>query len=276
VFKKHFVADPSTIVLLNNTEYELLSDKRAVLMGMKLVLNGQEITDFGEIEHPSQETISSHVQTLLHTYKAPFVQYDFIREDSPTFQLLAKLTSFPPILKEVSPFIILPTTWDAYLESLERTNRKELKRKLNRLNTTAHRFRSIDKPSDTAFEEFIRLHRLSDSSKSAFMTEGMKSFFYDLYTSHFPAWNMQLVFLDIEDKPAASLLYFENNEEVLLYNSGYDPAYKFYSAGLLLCAHLIQQGIEKKKMKFDFLRGNERYKYDLGGVDCKLYQFMFT
>ena len=127
-----------------------------------------------------------------------------------------------------------------------------------------------------AFEEFIKLHRLSDASKNQFMSDEMKSFFYDLYNTNIPSWQIKLAFLDIEQNPAAAILYFESNEQFLLYNSGYDPKYKYYSAGLLLCAHLIQQAIEGKKKKFDFLRGNERYKYDLGGKDCKLYQFILS
>ena len=57
-----------------------------------------------------------------------------------------------------------------------------------------------------------------------------------------------------------------------LYNSGYDPSYSFYSVGLLLKAQSIHWAIEQGKKKYDFLRGNERYKYDLGAKNLRLYR----
>ena len=34
----------------------------------------------------------------------------------------------------------------------------------------------------------------------------------------------------------------------------------------------LKQSIENNKQAFNFLRGNERYKYDLGGEDIKLFE----
>jgi len=41
---------------------------------------------------------------------------------------------------------------------------------------------------------------------------------------------------------------------------------------LLLHAYKIKDAIEKRKKTYDFMRGTERYKYDLGGKDMKLYK----
>jgi len=38
-------------------------------------------------------------------------------------------------------------------------------------------------------------------------------------------------------------------------------------------AFAIKRSIEDKMEVFDFMRGNERYKYDLGAVDKMLYTF---
>ena len=73
----------------------------------------------------------------------------------------------------------------------------------------------------------------------------------------------------------AVTLSFHYQDEVLLYNSGFDPEYGYLSAGLLLTADLIKQAIEQNKKIFDFLRGNERYKYDLGGKERNLYKISF-
>lgn len=266
LFKKHFIADPLSCIQLENIEYEIHPDKRAVLVGMKPVLGGQEITDFS-IENINK--IEKIHTTLKNKYGIQTIQYDYIRENSAAFHTLQSITQNPPIKQEVAPNILLPNTWEKYLESLERTDRKELKRKFKRLETIPHQFYY----SNTSFEDFIRLHKLSDFAKEKFMTPSMELFFHDLLTLSIPNWSQKIATLTIEGVVVAAVYYFENEDSILLYNSGFDPERKYYSVGLLLIAQLIHHAIDNKKKTFDFLRGNERYKYDLGGKDVNLYKF---
>jgi CelD/BcsL family acetyltransferase involved in cellulose biosynthesis len=57
-----------------------------------------------------------------------------------------------------------------------------------------------------------------------------------------------------------------------VYNSGLD-AERFgrLSAGVVLTAHAINMAIDLGRHEFDFLRGNEDYKYRLGAQDTILY-----
>jgi CelD/BcsL family acetyltransferase involved in cellulose biosynthesis len=65
----------------------------------------------------------------------------------------------------------------------------------------------------------------------------------------------------------AALLAFLSGDELLLYNSGYDPEYAHASVGLVSKAMAMQRGVAEGLSVFDFLRGAEPYKYDLGGQD---------
>jgi len=78
--------------------------------------------------------------------------------------------------------------------------------------------------------------------------------------------------LELEGKRVAALFCFEDDEELLLYNSGYDPQYAHLSVGLLSKATCLRGAIEAGKQRFDFLRGCEPYKYDLGGKDLPVYR----
>ncbi len=268
VFARHF----GPISLSHDGNFELLADK-AVLVDMKPVLNNQEITDFGEL---IVATDIDHVHTHLKESGVHTIQYDYIREDSILFHDLLKRVSSPPIQQETSPYVLLPSTWEQYLESLSRTDRKELKRKFKRLDTVPHTFSVLNVPSPEDFETFIRLHRLSDTAKDHFMTDEMKDFFQDLLTTRISGWSQKIAVLKLGTQTVASVFIFENNNQVLLYNSGYDPEQKFYSVGLMLKAWLIRYAIESGKTKVDFLRGSERYKYDLGAVDLKLFRFIVS
>ncbi len=61
------------------------------------------------------------------------------------------------------------------------------------------------------------------------------------------------------------------NNTRYLYNSGYDPKFSDLSVGLINHAYAIKLSIKQNIKFFDFMRGNERYKYHLGSVDSKLY-----
>ena len=108
------------------------------------------------------------------------------------------------------------------------------------------------------------------------MSEPMERFFKDVYRAKIPGWQTSLSFLKIEDKYAAGIMSFESDDEWWLYNSGYDPQFSYYSVGLLLKALSIKQAIEAGKKKYDFLRGKERYKYELGGKDLQLYRIKLS
>ena len=56
-----------------------------------------------------------------------------------------------------------------------------------------------------------------------------------------------------------------------LYNGGYDPN-GGYAAGMAAHGKIIEWAIKNKYKKVDYLRGDERYKYDLGAKDQQLYQ----
>lgn len=252
--------------------FEKIDDK-AIFLGMKPVLNGQEVTDYGDIVlHPSfqnnHKEIWDEIKKWFSQNKIRSIQLDYVRGDSKTYELFKDHASE----QTIAPYIILPKTWDEHLKSLDRVDRKELKRKLRRLEIISYMYRSIDKSIQSDFDEFIRLHKSSSGEKDEFMTDGMKQFFWDLITVEKNGWRINLSFLQIEEKNTSAILSFENETNILGYNSGYDSSFNYYSVGLLLHAFKIKEAIEKGKKIYDFLRGTERYKYDLGGKDMKLYK----
>ena len=85
---------------------------------------------------------------------------------------------------------------------------------------------------------------------------------------------LRLFFLELEGRPVATSLCFDYDSSRLLYNSGYDPEFSYYSVGLLLDALCLREAIEQKLGYFDFLRGDEPYKAHLGGQQHVLYQMV--
>jgi len=62
----------------------------------------------------------------------------------------------------------------------------------------------------------------------------------------------------------AAFLCLEFGGSVGLYNSGFDPARAALAPGIVLLAHVIRDAIDRGFPVFDFLRGEEPYKYGFG------------
>ena len=75
----------------------------------------------------------------------------------------------------------------------------------------------------------------------------------------------------------ASYAYFSMGNTLYLYNSGYDIGkYAALSPGWVLLAKLFDQAIQNGHKRFDFMRGDEDYKYRFGGEDVSLMRLLIN
>jgi CelD/BcsL family acetyltransferase involved in cellulose biosynthesis len=63
------------------------------------------------------------------------------------------------------------------------------------------------------------------------------------------------------------LMQNDSDDKLWIYNSGFNPSHYELSPGWVLMADLIRWAIDHGRTEVDFLRGDEEYKYRLGGVD---------
>jgi CelD/BcsL family acetyltransferase involved in cellulose biosynthesis len=204
-----------------------------------------------------------------------------IIESSSTFGVLADVLrtqgwQVETPVEDVCPIIELPDTFDAYLAMLDGKERRELQRKLRRAAEES-RVVVADDPRtlESDVRDFLTLMKASMVSKSTFMTPEMELFFQKMAAVMQQAGWLQLAFLEVGDEEprtrAAAYLNFIYGNNVLVYNSGLDPLkYSHISPGQVLIAKLIERAISEKRRLFDFLQGNESYKYGLGGKNVVL------
>ena len=202
-------------------------------------------------------------------------------EGTPTLSLL------PSICREMglscsveeidrAPFVSLPGTFEEYLERLAKKERHELRRKMRRAGDLLPglAFRVTRTPEELANDlpSFVELHRKSHPAKEVFMDEAMTVFFREVAEGFLDSGRLRLGFLSTRGMDVASVFQFRTDDALLLYNSGYDPAHRAANPGLVLIARSIGLAVEEGCAEYDFLRGTERYKYDLGGVDRVVYR----
>jgi CelD/BcsL family acetyltransferase involved in cellulose biosynthesis len=181
---------------------------------------------------------------------------------------------------EVSVELDLPATWDDYLAGLDKKQRHEVRRKLRRLlgaGDIVYRCQEVSPQQvDGLMDIFLRLFTLSREEKAEFMTARMESFFRSLAKTMAGLKLLRFGILEVDKVTAAMIMGFDYNETMYLYNSGYDPRYDSLSVGLLSKALCIRESIQQGKKKWDFLKGAEKYKYQLGGKEIPLYNCRIT
>jgi CelD/BcsL family acetyltransferase involved in cellulose biosynthesis len=171
----------------------------------------------------------------------------------------------------VCPRVTLAGDWETYLSGLSKKDRHELKRKMRRFTEAGAdvclRVLCAPEEVDAALPAFFELHRISRHDKAEFMTPQMEAFFREMTVALAGEGLARIYAIEVDGKPAASLIAFRSGDELLLYNSGYDPAFSHASVGIVSKAMTLQSAIEDGVRTYDFLRGAEPYKYDLGGQD---------
>ena len=203
-----------------------------------------------------------------------------IPAESPSLAHLAQLAvkhglAFQEEIFEVCPIITLPETFDAYLSSINSKQRREIKRKLRRAHGAGAQLVIVgpDDDLEQAVNDFLDLLQKSTFEKRDWLTDGRRAVFHETAQAALKAGTLQLMFIEVEGTKAATLFNFDYNGRIWVYNSGLDAtAFGQLSLGVVLTAKAIEWAAENGRSEFDFLRGNETYKYRFGAKDTEIFR----
>ena len=243
-----------------------------------------EVADYLDfiVAQGREETVYTALVDYLASPRAPawdVLDLCNIHQDSPTLKMLPALAEardwvVATTRDDVCPIVQLPGTWEEYLQMLDGKQRHEIRRKLRRASgQAALRWYIVGREHDleAEVEDFLDLMAASSPDKAAFLTPRMRNFFRQLARVTYDAGWLQLAFLEIEGQKAAAYLNFIYNNRVLVYNSGLDwQTFPQIGAGIVLTAYCIRHAIEHGREVFDFMQGDERYKYQFGGQDVEV------
>jgi CelD/BcsL family acetyltransferase involved in cellulose biosynthesis len=247
-----------------------------------LLLGSVEISDYLDLLVKPQhvQTFVSELLAYIRTVLAPEfaikqLEFDNIIDRSPSLEALHSASRELGITCTVasiakSPYIPLSGDYEEYICSLDKKQRHEMRRKMRRILEAPEGsdwyIASDPETIESEIQEFLRLMSF-DENKRAFLTEPMKEQMRLAMLDAFKGNYLQLAFLTIGGKKAAAYLNFDYNNHIWVYNSGIDPQFYEHSPGWVLLIHLIKWSIENTRFEFDFMRGNEDYKYKFGAVD---------
>ncbi len=168
-----------------------------------------------------------------------------------------------------TPRIAFNGDFEAYLSGIDKKQRHELRRKMRRAEESGRvKFTIVPKDADIEpeLETFFHL-MIQDSNKALFLKEVMRDqMSISLRAAHDYGY-LWLAFLEVDGVRAAASLNFDYKGKLWGYNSGVSRDHMELSPGWVLMGLVFQWCCENGRYEFDFMRGDEDYKYRLGGVN---------
>ncbi|HEY3303128.1 MAG TPA: GNAT family N-acetyltransferase [Candidatus Binatia bacterium] len=170
--------------------------------------------------------------------------------------------------RSVSPYIELAGhSWESYLAGLGPEHRYNVRRRMKNLSKQFDvRFEAAGTEEERreAFSLLVELHGMrwrQNGVGGVFRAPGLLSFHEEMSRLALERGWLRLFVLRLDGKPAAALYGFRYKGVFYFYQSGFDPAYGKFSVGLVTMGLAIKNAIEEGASEYDFLYGDEPYKF---------------
>jgi len=164
------------------------------------------------------------------------------------------------------PYVPTVGDWEGYLAGLSSKMRKNVRRSTRQLVEANAEFILVRERAQvkTGIEELFELHARRFSTKNektGFRTQTRGPFHAAVSERLFDADILRLFLLKTGGRTVAALYCFEYAGTLHFFQSGIDPDSEKLSAGTVLVGHAIRYAFEKGLTCFDFMRGEEAYKF---------------
>ena len=168
-----------------------------------------------------------------------------------------------------TPRIALNGDFEEYLGRIEKKQRHEIRRKIRRAEESGRGVRwfvSDMADVDAEIDAFLALME-HDQGKAGFLHEPMRiQMRAVIRAAHENGW-LWLAFLEADGQRISAALNFDYNNKLWGYNAGVNRDFMDLSPGWVLLGYILQWACENKRSEFDFMRGDEEYKYRFGAVN---------
>lgn len=166
------------------------------------------------------------------------------------------------------PFAVLPPDWDAYLETLSTNTRQKIRRLLRQVDAAGEYRITVATPEtvERDLNTLLQFWETKWTPRKGSLTQTLVRSNRAMLTRSFHAGLLYLPTLWKEDRPLAALATLTDSRKrsCLFYMTGRDETFDGPPPGVILHSHSIRYAIANGFTEYDFLRGNEPYKYSFG------------
>jgi CelD/BcsL family acetyltransferase involved in cellulose biosynthesis len=166
------------------------------------------------------------------------------------------------------PYINLPTTWEEYYSDfLSKKKRKNLRRIMQTTKNHEVEFKKYTKTNDLRgqLQILFELHQKRWREKniiSKFTNPKAQEFYIDISRACLENDWLDLSFLNIDGKTVSVRWGFNYNNTRYCMTPAFDLNYSACAVGTQHLMKAIEESIQSGLKQFDFLKGEEPYKYD--------------
>ncbi len=240
---------------------------------------GTEVTDYrGPVAQPdAAKDLATAWAARLADHEADTISLSAMADDTGWPDLLAtalEATTATDVAREphdVAPVVDLSDGYEAWQESLDGKDRKELRRKARKLarDLGDTEVREVDAAGlEAGLERFLHLNDGAADDKAAFFArDDIRTWFHALAEEYHGDGVFRLHELTLAGQAVAANVSLVWGDRWGLYNSAVHPRLAGFSTGNVLVAELVEVAAREGLATFDLLRGDEAYKYRFGAVD---------
>lgn len=218
-----------------------------------------------------EEAVGRALVRALHDLRDAWDVLDLtdLREGSPTVALLRDAFGDVRLTERyVCPYETLDPKepFDAFLK---RTGRRDnyLRRRKWLEKQEGYRVEVTERPGELAgpMADFFRLHALrwsGDGGSQGIKGSGVEAFHRDATQLLAERGRLRLYTMRVGGRAVASVYGIVHQGTFVYFQSGYDPAWRNRSVGLVLVGETFRDALALGCTEYDFLRGTETYKAD--------------
>lgn len=208
-----------------------------------------------------------------HRLELFLAQFSAGKFDTNFFQ---RINSADQVNNCICPYAELPGDWDRYLDGLSSNTRQKIRRFLRQVDGSKEfRITCADKgTAERDIKTLLQFWATKWGPRKRERTERIVRTSYATLMRAFESGSLYLPVFWKDDRPLGALASFLdfNKKALLFYMAGRDDTWNTPPAGLVLHGHSIRFAIENGFRTYDFLRGNEAYKYSFaakeGHINC--------
>ncbi|OCP22316.1 MULTISPECIES: GNAT family N-acetyltransferase [unclassified Ensifer] len=169
----------------------------------------------------------------------------------------------------ICPYVNLPESWEEYLSTHMSAQTRQKLRRFVRMVEASSDYRithatkeTIERDLDTLF----RLWRIKWAERKGSKVDRLITLTREMLLDAFNQGTLDVPVLWYQDRPLGVLanLLDRQKQTILFYITGRDETWTTPSPGLLLHGFAIRDAIAEGYRVYDFLRGDEDYKYSFG------------
>lgn len=253
------------------------------------LLGPSDYYDFVYTEPMSSSLLKDIITKIASDQHCTAISFSHIKEGSKLFEVLKQFDSLQfESLDCVA--LELNSSYDAHNQSLSKNARQNLRTAHNRIAKNGVRSEMVflnqkdAKAIDFKLLKDIYKERSSSKNKAVHWKSKLYNLLDDPFRKKLDLFDLKEVkgidfvlgILKLDNEIGAYFFGLINGSNIEINRVALNQKLKFYSPGMVLLDAFVKLGYETGIQTVDLTVGDEKYKYDLGGVTHKIYNIKGT